>query len=446
MAENLPRCCIIGAGPSGFSTAKALKENGIPFDCFEMSDQIGGVWNFKNANGVSACYQSLHIDTSKFRMAFEDFPIPDEFPDYPHHAQIFQYFNDYLDHFGLRDMITFNTKVESARQEGEAKNGQWAITLSTGETRHYDRLIVANGHHWDQHAPDFPGHFDGPHFHSHKYVDPFEPVDMRGKRILVVGMGNSALDIASELSQKPIAEQLFIVARRGVWVFPKYIKGEVPDKGVKPAWMPDWLARIVMKKVILNAVGPMSGYGLPEPDHHPMDQHPSVSGEFLTRVGTGDVTVKPGIKELKGDAVVFEDGTEEKIDAIIYATGYNLTFPFFEDDTVQVVENHLPLFKRIFKPDTPGLYFMGLAQPLPTLVNFAEQQARWVVDHIKGDYVLPPRDEMERIIAADDEKATGHFYKSRRHTMQVNFDDYCRDIKKEWTQGRRRGLKRKEAA
>ena len=435
----LPKSCIVGAGCSGFTTAKALKDRGLPFDCFEMSSAIGGNWLYKNPNGRSSCYQSLHIDTSKYRMQFTDFPIPDSFPDYPHHSQIVQYFNDYIDHFGLRDRITMNTEVKHATRDA---NGKWKVTLSTGETRDYDALFVCNGHHWDHYIPQFPGHFDGPEIHSHNYLTPFEPHDLRGKNVLVVGMGNSAMDIASELSQKPIAKKLFVAARRGVWIFPKYINGAPPDKGVAPAWMPTWLVRAMTKRLIVNAVGHMSNYGLPEPAHHPADAHPSVSGEFLTRVGCGDITVVKNIKEKRGNKVLFEDGREEEIDAIIYATGYNVSFPFLDDQDVRVENNHISLFKRIVKPGIDNLFFMGLAQPLPTLVNFAEQQARWMADLLAGGYALPSVAEMEKTIAEDEGRDIGHYYSSRRHTMQVNFDRYCREIKAEWQRGKARAARK----
>jgi cation diffusion facilitator CzcD-associated flavoprotein CzcO len=437
-----PKVCIIGAGCSGFTTAKALADKGIAFDCFEMSDQIGGNWVFKNKNGRSACYQSLHIDTSKYRMQFDDLPIPGDYPDYPHHSQVLAYFNAYVDRFDLKRRITFNTEVTKAERLAD---GKWRVTLSTGEARLYDALIVANGHHWDQHIPKFPGHFDGPSFHSHRYLDPFEPVDMRGKRVLVVGMGNSAMDIASELSQRPIASKLFVAARRGVWIFPKYINGQVPDKGVMPAWMPRFLMRALIKRMIVKAVGRMKDYGLPEPAHHPADAHPSVSGEFLTRVGCGDISVKPNIAELQGTRVKFTDGTVEDIDAIIYATGYNITFPFLDRSVIEVVDNHVALFKRICKPGIPNLFFMGLAQPLPTLVNFAEQQARWVSAVLAGECALPSPAEMEETIRRDEARDIGKYYKSRRHTQQVNFDVYCAELKREIAAGRRRAEKGKAA-
>ncbi len=431
----LPKVCIIGAGCSGFTTAKALADRGIPFDCFEMSDQIGGNWAFKNRNGRSACYQSLHIDTSKYRMQFEDLPIPDHYPDYPHHSQVLEYFSAYVDRFKLRERITFNTEVRHAELMSDKR---WRVTLSKGETRTYDALAVANGHHWDENIPSFPGHFEGASFHSHKYIDPFDPVDMRGKNVLVVGMGNSAMDIASELSQRPIAKKLFVAARRGVWIFPKYINGQVPDKGVMPGWMPRFLLRALVKRMIVKAVGHMKDYGLPEPEHHPADAHPSVSGEFLTRVGCGDIAVKPNIAELLGDKVKFTDGSVEPIDAIVYATGYNISFPFLDKSVIEVVDNHVALFKRIWKPGVPNLFFMGLAQPLPTLVNFAEQQAKWVSAVLAGEVALPSAAEMEETIRRDEARDIGRHYKSRRHTQQVNFDLYCAELKREMARGRAR--------
>ena len=431
----LPTVCIIGAGCSGFTTAKAFADRGIPFDCFEMSDQVGGNWAFKNKNGRSACYQSLHIDTSKYRMQFEDLPIPPQYPDYPHHSQVLEYFNAYVDRFGLRGKISFNTEVVRAELTPDKL---WRVTLSTGEVRMYDALAVANGHHWDEHSPTFPGRFVGPSFHSHKYIDPFEPFDMRGKRVLVVGMGNSAMDIASELSQKPIASKLFVAARRGVWIFPKYINGQVPDKGVMPTWMPRWMIRMIVKRMIVKAVGHMKDYGLPEPEHHPADAHPSVSGEFLTRVGCGDIAVKPNIAELQGDRVKFADGSVESIDAIVYATGYNISFPFLDRSVIEVVDNHVALYKRIWKPGVPNLFFMGLAQPLPTLVNFAEQQAKWVSAFLAGECALPSEAEMTATIARDEMRDIGKYYKSRRHTQQVNFDIYCAELKREMARGRKR--------
>ena len=429
------KACIIGAGCSGFTMAKRLKDFGIAYDCFEMSDNIGGNWYYRNPNGLSSCYQSLHIDTSKWRLAFEDYPVPEDWPDFPHHAQLCQYFNDYVDHFGLRETITFNTRVEKAER---LSNGNWRVTITGGEQRDYEWLFVANGHHWDARTPVYPGEFNGYQVHSHHYRDPFDPYDFRGKRVMVVGAGNSAMDISSELSQRPLAEKLYISMRRGVWVLPKYMDGAPADKAVLPSWLPAKLGRKLARATIKKRIGNMEDYGLPKPDHEPLEGHPSVSGEFLTRVGCGDITPKPGIERLDGDGVIFTDGSREQVDAIIWATGYNVTFPFLEAPDLQPVENRFPLFKRMVKPGYENLFFMALAQPLPTLVNFAEQQSKLCAALITGDYALPGEKEMERVIKADEEFHLGHFYDTPRHTMQVDFNAYVKDLMKELEQGKKR--------
>lgn len=434
----LPKVCIIGAGCAGFTTAKRLKDYNIPYDCFEASDDIGGNWYYKNPNGMSACYQSLHIDTSKWRLAFEDYPVPASFPDFPHHAQLLDYFHGYVRHFGLRETITFNTRVERAHRR--ETDGKWDITLSTGETRTYDALIVCNGHHWDPRWPDpYPGTFTGQQIHAHSYNDPFDPIDMRGKRIVVVGAGNSAMDIASELSQRPIAEKLFISMRRGVWVLPKYMNGKPADKTTLPPWMPLGLGRKLAKGAILKAVGRMENYGLPAPDHEPLTAHPSVSGEFLTRVGCGDITPKPAIKAFEGDRVRFVDDSVEPVDVIVYATGYRISFPFFDQPAFKPdAANKFPLWKRMMVPGVDNLFFMGLAQPLPTLVNFPEQQSKLVARFLAGHYVRPAVEAMRGQIEADERLYLGHFYDSPRHTIQVDFAHYVRDLLKEIDAGERR--------
>lgn len=434
---QLPKACIIGAGPSGFTTAKRLKDHGIPYDCFEVSDNIGGNWYFRNPNGMSSCYESLHIDTSKWRLAFEDYPIPAHYPDFPHHAQLLEYFQNYVDHFGLRETITFNTGVTAASRRDD---GLWEVTLSTGETRLYDVLIVANGHHWDPRLPtEYPGEFTGYQVHSHNYRDPFTPFDFRDKKVLVVGGGNSAMDISSELSQKPLADELYISLRRGIWVLPKYMNGQPADKAALPTWLPTGIGRKLARAAIKKNVGRMEDYGLPKPDHEPLDGHPSVSGEFLTRLGCGDIKVKGAIERLDGDGVVFTDGSRQQFDAIVWATGYKISFPFFDaDDLTPGDDNRFDLFKRMVRPGYDNLFFMGLAQPLPTLVNFAEQQSKLVSGYLTGTYALPDHETLTKTLKADDEFHTGHFYNSPRHTIQVDFHAYCDDLQKEIKRGAQR--------
>jgi cation diffusion facilitator CzcD-associated flavoprotein CzcO len=366
-------------------------------------------------------------------LAFEDYAVPSDWPDFPSHAQLLQYFKDYVDHFGLRPTITFNTAVTRAER---ATDGLWDVTLSTGETRRYDVLIVCNGHHWDPRIPDYPGTFEGVAFHSHAYCDPFQPYDMRGKNVVVVGMGNSAMDIASELAQRPMAKNLWVSARRGVWVLPKYMNGKPADKSAMPSWMPRKLGLSLARAAIKKAIGNMEDYGLPKPDHEPLSAHPSVSGEFLTRAGCGDIKFKPAIKAFEGHNIRFDDDSVEHVDAVIFATGYKISFPFLTDPAFKTdADNRLPLFKRMVPAGVDNLFYMGLAQPLPTLVNFAEQQAKLLGAYLAGRYHLPSATERTETTAKDEAFYLGGYYNSPRHTIQVDFGHYCSDLTKEIARG-----------
>ncbi len=427
---------LIGAGCSGFTTAKRLRDEGLAFDWFEASDRIGGNWAFENPNGMSSAYQSLHIDTSKTRLQFEEYPVPADWPDFPHHSLIAAYFNAYVDHFRLRELVRLNTAVTAVKRRAD---GGWDVTAA-GQTKRYDTVVVANGHHWSPNRPVWPGHFDGSIIHAHDYKTPFKPIEMVGKNVLVVGLGNSAVDIASELGQRPLARKLWVSTRRGVWVLPKYLGGKPVDKTPLPAWMPPGLMRKLAARAIIKAVGRMEDYGLPTPDHRPLEAHPTVSSEFLLRLGNGDIGIKPAIEALEGANVRFTDGSTEAIDVIITATGYNIDFPFLDAADARVTDNHIPLFKRMVQADPAlhGLWFMGLAQALPTLVNLAEQQAKLLAAYLAGRYALPDAATMARVIAEDEKRYQAHYYASRRHTMQVNFEPYVADLMREIAAGARR--------
>ncbi|HET6151738.1 MAG TPA: NAD(P)-binding domain-containing protein [Marmoricola sp.] len=426
---------IIGAGCSGITTAKRLKEFGVDYDQFELSDDVGGNWYFKNPNGRSAVYESLHIDTSTARLQFEDFPAPADYPDFPHHTLIHDYFRAYVDRFGLREGIEFNTGVERAARTTDG----WDVTLSTGETRSYTDLVVANGHHWSPRFPDYEGTFAGDLIHAHAYVNPFEPIEMRGKRVIVVGMGNSAMDIASELSNRWMAEKLYVSARRGVWVLPKYRNGIAADKVMAPPDVPREVGLAAGRALIKELVGSMSNYGLPEPDHEPLSAHPSVSADFLTRAGSGDINMLAAIKGFDGHTVRLIDGTSVEADVVICATGYDMRFPFFdagpdregEADLHPDSDHQYPLFKRMIKPGVDHLYYLGLAQSSPTIVNLAEQQSKLLARLLTGTYVLPSVEEQVRIMQADQAEHTAQYYEAPRHTIQIDFARYVIDLMKE---------------
>src|SRR5437588_3918130 len=416
---DLPRVCVIGAGVSGLTACKALSDFAIPHTCYEKSDEVGGNCYFQNPNGVTSAYRSLHIDISKPSISFRDFPMPDRYPDYPHHTHIFGWLRDYADAFALRENIRFNTLVTAARRGAQ---GGWLITLADGSQQSFDALLVCNGHHWSPRLPQFPGTFDGPQIHSHDYIDPSNPLDLYGKRVLVVGIGNSAVDIVSELGRKTVAEVAFISTRSGAYVVPKYLFGKPADQIVKTdPRIPLGLQRRTARILPRIFSGRMEDFGLPTPNHNFLDAHPTVSSELLGRLGSGDAVGKVNVAELMGDSVRFEDGSVERVDAIIYATGYNIVFPFFDDDFISAPENVLPLYKRMLKPGIDDLAFIGLGQPIPTIFPFSEIQSKVAARWLSGDWAPPPSDEMEAEIRADEARHMAHFINKPRHTMQLEW-------------------------
>ncbi len=417
---TLPRACIIGAGSSGIAAAKALLDRGIPFDCIEKSDQVGGNWVFGNRNGMSAAYRDLFINVSRDRMAYADFPMPTSYPDFPHHTHIKEYFDNYVDHFGLRERITFETGVESARKR---EDGVWEIALDTGETRSYDALLVANGHHWDPRWPEpaFPGAdaFEGTQLHAHAYVD---NSIFAGKDVVILGMGNSAMDIAVESSY--VAANTYLSARKGAWIIPKYVFGKPVDQLPNNPRVPFAIRQRMIHQTIKTMTGPPERYGLPKPDHKFGESHPTVSGRILDRIAHGTISPKPNIASLEGEIVRFVDGSEAHADVVVYCTGYKISFPFFEPDFLAAPDNHIELFRRVFHPEIEGLYFIGLLQPLGAIMPLAEAQSAWIGDHLRGEYALPAPAELRRDIASDQAAMRKRYVASKRHTIQVDFNDY----------------------
>jgi len=424
---HLPRTAVIGAGISGLTAGKMLDDYGVPYACFESSDRVGGNWAFGNPNGHSSAYRSLHIDTSKHQLSFRDFPMPDSFPDFPHHSQIKQYLDDYCDAFGLRDAIEFGNGVVDARHLPE---GGWELETERGESRRFDLLVVANGHHWDPRCPDFPGEFTGETLHAHHYIDPSTPLDFRDQRILVVGLGNSAADIAVELSSKALGNHLTLSTRSSAWLVPKYIAGRPGDKYYRTTpYLPlSWQRKFVQWTQPLLSGRP-EHYGLPTPNHKLFEAHPTQSVELPLRLGSGDVQPKPDITRLDGRTVHFQDGTSDDFDVIIYATGYNITFPFFDPEFISAPDNRIDLYKRIFLPGIDDVVFAGFAQATPTLFPFVECQARLIGAYAVGNYRPPTESEMRRVITTDQQRYTGHMLDRPRHTQQVDHFLYEHDIR-----------------
>ncbi len=431
------RVCVIGAGSSGIVTVKTLLQAGLSLDCFEMGSDIGGNWRYQNDNGRSAAYDSLHIDTSKERMAYSDFPMPDDYPDYPHHSQVLRYFESYAEQFDLRSQISFRTRVDRVAADAAGCYRVSVQPLDQGlpEERRYRAVLVCNGHHWDCKLPDFPGHFEGQTLHSRVYRNPH---GLEGQNVLVVGIGNSAVDIACDVSR--VTRRTFLSSRRSAHIIPRFIWGRPTDQWVSPltSRLPLGIQRLFFRTLLKLSLGDQRRYGVPEPDFKLLQSHPTLSSELPLRVALGEVIVKPDVAELAGRQVRFEDGTQEPVDVIIYATGYRVSFPFFEQGFLCVRDNRLDLYGRVVDPRHPGLYFIGLIQPLGAIMPLAELQAVWVAGLLRGEMALPSITEMERWIEKDRRALQKRYVPSTRHTLQVDFFPYRRFLLAEMRKARRR--------
>ena len=433
------RVCVIGAGSSGIASCQVLHARGIEFDCFEVGSGVGGNWRYLNDNGMSSAYKSLHINTSRRMMAYATYPMPEDYPDYPSHWEIAKYFDDYVDHFGFRDRIRFRTEVTRVEP---AEGGGWRVAwrdLESGEEGAdvYGAVFVANGHHWNARWPEpaFPGQddFDGVQLHVHDYKTPDVLED---KRVLVLGIGNSACDIAVEASR--IASRTLLAMRRGAWIFPKYLNGKPVDElgNALTSRLPIAVTRFMYMRSLKTATGLPTDYGLPEPDHKLAEAHPTISAELLSRIGHGDIQVRPNIAEFAGGKTVrFDDGTEEDVDVVVYCTGYKISFPFFDEGLISAPDNEIPLYRRVVSPEHPGLYFIGLLQPLGAIMPIAEAQSEWIADVLEGKVGLPDAERMHTVIARERERMAKRYVASKRHTIQVDFEPYMRTIRRERRNG-----------
>jgi dimethylaniline monooxygenase (N-oxide forming) len=421
--------CLVGGGVAGIATAKALAERGVDFEAFERSDRLGGVWSFGNPYGVSAAYDTLCLNSSKTMTQWPDFPMPAHYPDFPSQVQMEDYLNAYVDHFGIRDRFTFQTAIEHAER---LPNG-WEVTLSTGERRRYDVLLAANGHHYEPNRPEFPGELSGQIIHSHDYS---ERESMRDRDVVVLGMGNSAMDIVAEAAK--VGRSAVLSARRGTYILPKYLFGRPIDTLPNDPRVPWALRRMVLDRLIKIGHGRMSDWGLPTPDHPLGASHPTVSAEIFGQLKRGAITVKPCISRYDGEKVEFTDGSRVRADLVVLATGYKVVFPFLAPEVLSAPGNQVELYLNIFDPRYDDLGVLGLVQTVGSNIRMAWAQAQLVGDWVAGKYALPSSEEMRAAIAEHTRALRERYVASPRHTLQVDHHDYLRRIEAE----RRAGAER----
>ncbi|HLU57207.1 MAG TPA: NAD(P)-binding domain-containing protein [Pseudonocardia sp.] len=414
------KACIIGAGASGVTVAKSLRQRGIAFDWFEKGSALGGLWRYDNDSGTSSAYRSLQIDTSSRSLAYPDFPVPREWPAYLRASQVLEYLERYAAEFGVADLVQTSTEVTAVERVGD----RWAVTTDRHGTGTYDAVIVANGHLTVPRRPNFPGTFTGEELHSHDYRTP-EPFS--GRTVVVVGMGNSGCDIAVDLAR--VARQVHLSTRRSAWVLPKFLFGVPTDRWsaffTRKLRLPTPVARNLVKVVARAAYGPQERYGVPRPRHPIHREHATIGQELLPYVAYDWIRIRPDVARLDGREVRFTDGTSTAADVIIYATGYEPSFPFLPEALVDAADRGARLYRRIVHPDAPGLFFAGLVQPVGPTIPLVEIQGRWIARVLTGEVELPDPQAMEREIAAHRRWVRASFVGSERYRLEVDFRTYA---------------------
>lgn len=314
--------CIIGGGPGGLCMARALKRQGLNYEQFERHSDFGGVWDLDNPG--TPMYESAHFISSRDLSGFLDYPMPKHFPDYPSNRQILEYLRSFALAFGLYDKVRFNTAVEQVEKDQDER---WIVTLKNGERRRYLALVCATGCNWDPNMPEIKGHFSGEIRHSVTYRHPEE---FKGKRVMIVGAGNSGADIACDAAAN--ADKAFISLRRGYHFIPKHLFGlpadEVSEKGPQ---LPMWLTRFIFGSILRMVNGNLTRFGLPKPDHKLFESHPLLNSQLLHYLQHGDIQARPDVSHFEAGQVVFQDGTREHLDLVLYATGYKWSCRYATD-------------------------------------------------------------------------------------------------------------------
>jgi cation diffusion facilitator CzcD-associated flavoprotein CzcO len=444
--DRTDRVLVIGAGSSGLAAAKNLRDHGLTVDVVEREDDLGGNWNFGKPN--SRVYESTHMISSKPFTQFPDFPMPDRYPDYLHHSQVLAYLRRYAEHFGLLDVIEFGTSVERCVPR---PGGGWEVELHhaadagppaaadgsdrTGtevEVRHYRDLVVANGHNWDPKLPTYPGQdgFGGELLHSARYKSADQ---LAGKRVVVVGAGNTGCDVIVEAAQR--ADVAYHSTRRAYWYAPKYALGRPADQVSDLVFALKLPTRVTQSLFELTAklvVGRYERLGLPTPDHRFLETHPIVNQQLLYYVGHGAITPKPDIDRFEGREVVFTDGSRVEADLVVFATGYRIRFPFLDRSALDWQDGRPVLYRNVFHPGRDDLFVAGLIQPdsgqfclvhwqTVAIARFLELRTH---DRRGADaFLARARDHLE-----DRSDGGVRYLESTRHLVEVEHADYVADL------------------
>lgn len=418
---------IIGAGPMGLCSARQLQKHGIPFVGFELNGDVGGLWDIDNPH--STMYDSAHLISSKRTTEFSEFPMDADVAPYPHHSEMRRYFRDYARHFDLYKHFRFNTRVLRLER---LEHGWKLISAQDGQRReeHFDGVLIANGTLHTPNRPALPGHFDGEVLHSAEYRS---PAIFEGKRVLLVGCGNSACDIAVDAVHRAASVDLSV--RRGYYFLPKFILGRPTDTFGGAVKLPRRLKQLIDGLLVRALVGKPSQYGLPDPDYKLYESHPVMNSLVLHHLGHGDIKARPDIRQVEGRRVTFSDGRQAEYDLILQATGYKLDYPFIDRAQLNWPERAgaPQLYLNIFHPEYDDLFMMGMVEASGLGWQGRAEQAELVALYIRQRQARSQQAERFRALKA--ERASqrldgGYAYlELERMAYYVHKDSYREQVK-----------------
>ena len=419
----MARVGVIGAGCSGITAIKNLLQAGVTdIVCYEKSNEIGGNWVYREANEHSSVYETTHLISSKYLSAYLDFPMPDDYPDYPSHRQVLAYFQRYAQHFGVEKYIQFNTAVTKVEKiAGE----RWRVTTDKGDVTEFDALMIANGHHWNPRMPTYAGKFAGEFTHSHHYK---KAAPYRDKRVLVIGAGNSGCDVAVEVSR--IADRCDLSMRRGYYIIPKFLFGKPTDtfNGIITK-LPDFLAAPARRLGLYMQVGNYADYGLQIPDYPLLKSHPVANSELLYFIRHGKIKPRVDVARFEGNTVHFTDGSSADYDTVVAATGYHISFPFLDKSIVDFDDaDRIPLWLRCFHANHKTLFFIGLVQPQGCIWPLADYQSKLVANLVAGRWSLP--DNLPQLAERDSDHIGKQFMATKRHAIEVHYHPFVKELTK----------------
>lgn len=401
--ETREKFALIGAGPMGLAAAKVLREQGIAFDGFELHSDVGGLWDIEAPR--STMYESAHLISSKHMTEFADFPMDEDVAEYPSHRELVGYFRRFANHFGLREHYRFQAEVTAIEPLGGNGDG-WRVRWREGGQTHeaiYAGVMIANGTLSEPNMPRFDGAFEGALIHASQYRSASQ---FDGKRVLVVGAGNSGCDIAVDAIHHAVRTDISM--RRGYYFVPKYVFGRPADTLGGAVNLPMWLKRKVDGLLLRWFVGRPEKYGFPKPDYKLYESHPVVNSLVLYHAGHGDLTVQPDIARLEGKIVHFTDGTQRAYDMILAATGYKLHYPFIDRALLNWQGEAPHLYLNAMHPERDDLFVLGMVEATGLGWQGRHEQAEMVARYVAGLRAGNPQAEALRAEKAKGfDRATG---------------------------------------